>query len=46
VIPSLAVLPFQNLSGDAEPQYFSDGFTEDINTELSRSRSLSLFSAT
>jgi len=38
--PSIAVLPFTNLSGDAEQQYFSDGITEDIITELSRFRSL------
>jgi TolB-like protein/tetratricopeptide (TPR) repeat protein len=34
--PSLAVLPFVNMSGDPEQQYFSDGVTEDIITELSR----------
>jgi TolB-like protein len=34
------VLPFTNMSGDAEQQYFSDGITEDIITELSRFRSL------
>jgi adenylate cyclase len=34
--PSIAVLPFANLSGDMEQQYFSDGITEDIITELSR----------
>jgi adenylate cyclase len=34
--PSIAVLPFGNLSGDPEQQYFSDGITEDIITELSR----------
>src|SRR4029077_3897427 len=32
--PSIAVLPFTNMSGDAEQQYFSDGITEDIITEL------------
>ena len=34
--PSIAVLPFDNLSGDAEQEYFSNGITEDIITELSR----------
>jgi TolB-like protein/DNA-binding SARP family transcriptional activator/Tfp pilus assembly protein PilF len=34
--PSIAVLPFANLSADPEQQYFSDGITEDIITELSR----------
>jgi len=38
--PSIAVLPLTNLSGDPEQQYFSDGITEDIITELSRFRSL------
>ena len=38
--PSIAVLPFTNLSGDPEQQYFSDEITEDIITELSRFRSL------
>ena len=38
--PSLAVLPFTNMSGDPDQQYFSDGITEDIITELSRFRSL------
>ncbi len=36
--PSLAVLPFTNLSGDPEQEYFSDGSTEDIITELKRAR--------
>jgi len=34
--PSIAVLSFTNLSGDKEQEYFSDGVTEDIITELSR----------
>jgi TolB-like protein len=34
--PSIAVLAFTNMSGDPEQQYFSDGITEDIITELSR----------
>jgi adenylate cyclase len=37
---SIAVLPFTNMSGDREQQYFSDGITEDIITELSRFRQL------
>jgi adenylate cyclase len=37
---SIAVLPFENLSGDAGQKYFSDGITEDITTELSRFKSL------
>jgi adenylate cyclase len=36
--PSLAVLPFDNMSGDVEQEYFSDGITEDIITALSRLR--------
>jgi adenylate cyclase len=35
--PSIAVLPFNNMSGDSEQEYFSDGITEDIITALSRS---------
>src|SRR6202166_3192474 len=34
--PSIAVLPFQNMSGDPEQEYFSDGVVEDIITALSR----------
>jgi len=38
--PSIAVLPFANMSGDQEQEYFTDGVTEDIITELSRFNSL------
>ena len=34
--PSIAVLPFQNMSGDAEQEYFADGMVEEIITALSR----------
>jgi len=36
--PSIAVLPFLNMSGDVEQEYFSDGITEDIITALSKFR--------
>ncbi len=36
--PSIAVLPFQNLSGDPEQEYFADGIVDDIITALSRMR--------
>jgi TolB-like protein/class 3 adenylate cyclase len=38
--PSIAVLPFQNMSGDAEQDNFADGMVEDITTALSRFKSL------
>ncbi len=38
--PSVAILAFDNMSGDSEQEYFSDGITEDIITELSRFRGL------
>jgi adenylate cyclase len=34
--PSIAVLPFTNMSGDAEQEYFSDGISEDLITDLSK----------
>ncbi|HEX2114832.1 MAG TPA: tetratricopeptide repeat protein [Alphaproteobacteria bacterium] len=40
--PSVAVLPFANASGDAGQEYFSDGITEDIITELSRFSNLAV----
>jgi adenylate cyclase len=39
--PSIVVLPFDNMSGDQEREYFADGLTEDIITELSRFQSFS-----
>jgi TolB-like protein len=38
--PSIAVLPFQNMSSDAEQEHFADGLSEDITTALSRIHSL------
>jgi adenylate cyclase len=38
--PSIAVLPFTNMSGDPEQEYFADGMVEDITAALSRSKSL------
>jgi len=43
--PSLAILPFANLSGSAEQDYFSDGITEDIITDLSQVSALSVVSS-
>ncbi len=43
--PSIAVLPFKNLSGDPEQEYFSDGITEDIITALSRIRQFFVIAA-
>jgi adenylate cyclase len=40
--PLIAVLPFQNMSGDAEQDYFADGIVEDIITALSRFRSFAV----
>lgn len=40
--PSIAVLPFTNMSGDPQQTYFADGITEDIITELSRTRGLTV----
>ena len=42
--PMLAVLPFQNMSGDPEQEYFADGVVEDIITALSRFRSFAVAS--
>ena len=42
--PAVAVLPFLNMSGDTEQEFFADGLTEDILTELSRFRDLFVIS--
>src|ERR1044071_8028546 len=42
--PSIAVLPFQNLSGDPEQEYFADGIVEDVITALSRNRAFFVIS--
>jgi TolB-like protein/Tfp pilus assembly protein PilF len=44
--PSVAVLPFLNLSGDPEHEFFADGMVEDITTELSRFRELFVIART
>jgi TolB-like protein/DNA-binding winged helix-turn-helix (wHTH) protein len=45
-IHSLAVLPLQNLSGDPNQEYFADGMTEELITELSRLKNLKVISRT
>jgi adenylate cyclase len=44
VKPAIAVLPFENMSGDPEQEFFADGITEDIITELSRFKELFVIS--
>ncbi len=44
--PSIAVLPFVNLSDDAEQEYFADGMTRDLITELGRFSTLGVIAAT
>jgi serine/threonine protein kinase len=46
VINSLAVLPLENMSGDPDQEYFSDGMTEALITEISRIKSLKVISRT
>ena len=43
---SICVLPFQNMSGDAEQEYFSDGISEDITTDLSKVSALAVIART
>jgi TolB-like protein len=43
-VHTLAVLPLQNLSGDPSQEYFADGMTEALTTELARSESLQVIS--
>jgi adenylate cyclase len=42
--PSIAVLPFDNMSGDQDQEYFADGITEDIITEISKIRGILVIS--
>ena len=44
--PSVAVLPFANLSGDPEQDYFAEGLTEDVTAQLARFRSLFVIHST
>jgi TolB-like protein/DNA-binding winged helix-turn-helix (wHTH) protein/Tfp pilus assembly protein PilF len=44
VLPSIAVLPFQNLSADTEQEYFADGIAEDIIAALSRFKNFAVIS--
>jgi len=43
-LPSLVILPFDNMSGDPGQEYFADGITEDLTTELSRNDALFVIS--
>jgi class 3 adenylate cyclase/TolB-like protein len=44
--PSIAVLPFQNMSGDPEQEYFADGLTANLTTDLSRISGLFVIAST
>src|SRR5262249_6928200 len=44
--PSIAVMPFENLSGDPDQEYFADGMVDEIITALSRIRSLFVIART